>query len=118
MLPPLIEVGESLLKRTLNGKEIFIRGALDQDFYPTTLYTTPSYGYLRDEFIKVKEMGLNLLRCHIKVPDRRYLDLADEMGILVWEEVPNFDKFTDESADEFERTLQEIIKRDYNHPSF
>lgn len=105
-------------KILLNEKEIFIRGALDQDFYPITLYTTPSMAYLRDEFLKAKQMGLNLLRCHIKVSDRRYLDLADEIGMLVWEEVPNFDKFTDRSTSEFERILSEIIKRDYNHPAF
>ncbi|PMP82794.1 MAG: hypothetical protein C0175_03010 [Caldisericum exile] len=105
-------------KILLNGKEIFIRGALDQDFYPVTLYTTPSISYLRDEFLKAKQMGLNLLRCHIKVPDKRYLDLADEVGLLIWEEVPNFDRFSEKSIREYEKTLFEIIKRDYNHPSF
>ncbi len=105
-------------KILLNGKEIFVRGALDQDFYPITLYTTPSLAYLRDEFLKAKQMGLNLLRCHIKVPDKRYLDLADEMGLLIWEEVPNFDKFSEKSTQAYEKTLFEIIKRDYNHPSF
>ncbi|MEM3846535.1 MAG: glycoside hydrolase family 2 TIM barrel-domain containing protein [Candidatus Parvarchaeota archaeon] len=108
-------VNEKIL---LNGKEIFVRGALDQDFYPFSLYTTPSTAYLRDEFLKAKQMGLNLLRCHIKVPDKRYLDLADEIGILIWEEVPNFDKFTEQSTKEFEKTLSEIVKRDYNHPAF
>ncbi|MCL4407615.1 MAG: hypothetical protein M1542_01050 [Thermotogae bacterium] len=105
-------------KVLLNGKEIFIRGALDQDFYPVTLYTTPSIGYLRDEFLKAKQIGLNLLRCHIKVPDKRYLDLADEIGLLVWEEIPNFDKFSEKSTQEYEKTLFEVIKRDYNHPAF
>ncbi len=102
----------------LNGRELFIRGVLDQDFYPISLYTTPSRSYLKDEFLKAKEMGLNLLRCHIKVPDRRYLELADEMGLLVWEEIPNFDKFSNRSIKEFESTISEIIDRDYNHPSF
>lgn len=105
-------------KILLNGKELFIRGTLDQDFYPASLYTTPSISYLKDEFIKAKEMGLNLLRCHIKVPDRRYLDLADKMGLLVWEEVPNFDRFSGRSKKEFEDTMREIVDRDYNHPSF
>ena len=105
-------------KILLNGKEFFVRGVLDQDFYPVTLYTTPSISCLKDEFVKAKMMGLNLLRCHIKVPDRRYLELADEMGMLIWEEIPNFDKFTDKSTKEFGDTLDEIIERDYNHPSF
>ena len=43
---------------------------------------------------KAKALGLNLLRCHIKVPDPRYLEAADEIGMLIWYEIPNWDKLT------------------------
>ena len=81
----------------LNGKPIYLRGALDQDFFPDTIYTPPSIDYLRDEMRKAKALGLNLLRCHIKVPDPRYLEAADETGILIWYEIPNWDKLTADS---------------------
>ena len=68
----------------LNGKAIYLRGALDQDFYPDSTYTPPSLDFLRDEMRKAKALGLNLLRCHIKVPDPRYLEAADETGMLIW----------------------------------
>ena len=101
----------------LNGKPLYLRGALDQDFFPDTLYTPPSLDYLRDEMRKAKALGLNLLRCHIKVPDPRYLEAADEVGILVWYEVPNWDKLTADSERRGMETLRGMVDRDSNHPS-
>ncbi|MBX3083443.1 MAG: hypothetical protein KF716_17550 [Anaerolineae bacterium] len=114
----------------LNGEPIYLRAALDQDMYPETIYSVPSEVFLRDEFAKAKELGLNCLRCHIKPPDPLYLDLADEMGLLVWAEIPSWRtfalKFTmhhdafNVNADikaRVKQTLTEMIRRDYNHPS-
>jgi hypothetical protein len=100
----------------LNGAPIYLRGALDQDFYPDTSYTPPSLDYLKDEMQKAKSLGLNLLRCHIKVPDPRYLRAADEVGILVWYEIPNWDKLTENSKHRALETLRGMADRDWNHP--
>ena len=35
-------------------------------------------------------MGLNCLRCHIKIEDPRYYEVADRLGILIWTEIPNW----------------------------
>ncbi|MDQ5851626.1 MAG: hypothetical protein M3380_06035, partial [Chloroflexota bacterium] len=114
----------------LNGEPIFLLSALDQDLYPDTIYTVPSEAFLRDQFRKAKELGLNSLRCHIKPPDPRYLDLADEMGILIWSEVPSWRTFwtkgtlhphqleiPPELKARVEQTLEAIVERDFNHPS-
>ncbi|MCU7524837.1 MAG: hypothetical protein HF308_10205 [Ignavibacteria bacterium] len=101
----------------LNGKPFYLMAALDQDFYPETVYSTPSEEYIRDEMLKAKKMGLNTLRCHIKVPDTRYLKVADEVGLLVWYEIPNWDVFTTDAAKRGEETLSLMLKRDWNHPS-
>ena len=101
----------------LNGKVIYLRGALDQDFYPDTIYTPPSLDFLKNEMRKAKAMGLNLLRCHIKVPDPRYLEAADETGMLVWYEIPNWDKLTPDSEARALQTLRGMVQRDWNHPS-
>jgi hypothetical protein len=100
----------------LNNQPIFLRGTLDQDFYPRTIYTPPSDAFLRDQFQKAKEMGLNLMRCHIKVPDPRYLDLCDEMGLLVWYELPNGAKLSQDFRDRARQTLDAMWQRDANHP--
>jgi len=101
----------------LNGQVIYLRGALDQDFYPDTVYTSPSFDFLRDEMQKAKALGLNLLRCHVKVPDPRYLEAADQVGMLVWYEIPNWDKLTENSKRRALDTLHGMVERDSNHPS-
>ncbi|MBZ0287864.1 MAG: glycoside hydrolase family 2, partial [Anaerolineae bacterium] len=114
----------------LNGEPIYLLAALDQDMYPETIYTVPSEAFLRDEFQKAKALGLNCLRCHIKPPDPLYLDLADEMGLLVWAEIPSWRTFyvrttlqhsrfnvTDDIKARANQTLREMIARDFNHPA-
>jgi hypothetical protein len=101
----------------LNGQVIYLRGALDQDFFPATGYTPPSLGYIQHEMVEAKSLGLNLLRCHIDVPDPRYLDAADETGMLIWYEIPNWDKLTPDSESRATETLRGMVQRDWNHPS-
>ncbi|MGQ9454872.1 MAG: glycoside hydrolase family 2 protein [Armatimonadota bacterium] len=101
----------------LNNEPIFLAGTLDQDFYPLTEYSIPSTEYLRDQFLKAKHLGLNLLRCHIKVPDPRYLDMADELGLLVWYEIPNWIHLTEATKLRARQTLEQMLRRDHNHPS-
>jgi hypothetical protein len=100
----------------LNGQVVYLRAALDQDFYPDTIYTPPSLDYLKSEMQQAKTLGLNMLRCHIKVPDPRYLQAADEAGVLVWYEIPNWDKLTDDSKRRARETLRGMAERDWNHP--
>lgn len=104
-------------KILLNGQPIYMRGALDQDYYPDGIYTPPSLEFLEDQARKAKHLGLNLLRCHIKVPDPRYYEVADRLGLLVWTEVPNVANFTTQSAARMRQTMEGILKRDRNHPS-
>ena len=101
----------------LNGEPLYMRGALDQDYYPEGVCTPPSLEFIEDHFRKAKELGLNLLRCHIKVPDPRYYEVADRMGMLIWTEIPNIATFTRASAQRLRDTMKGIIERDGNHPS-
>jgi hypothetical protein len=103
----------------LNGKRIFLRGALVQGFYPSTIYAAPSRGYLRNEIQLAKAAGLNLLRLHIKIFEPLYLDLADEMGMLLWAELPVISpkKLTAKFNARALKELQEMVRRDASHPS-
>lgn len=101
----------------LNGKPFYLRGALDQDYYPVGICTPPSVAFLEDQLRKAKVLGLNLLRCHIKVPDPRYYEVADRLGMLIWTEIPNVASFTANSAKRLRETMQGILHRDSNHPS-
>jgi hypothetical protein len=114
----------------LNGEPFYLLCALDQDLYPGTIYTVPSDDFLRDQFVKAKQLGLNSLRCHIKPPDPRYYDLADEIGLLIWSEIPSWRTFYGAKSnhpaayalDDAVKAralaiLEAMIARDFNHPS-
>lgn len=105
----------------LNGHPVFLRGALDQDFNPWGVYTAPSDAFLRDEILRARALGLNFLRIHIKVPDPRLLYWADRLGVLIWEEPPDFAEdgrsYNDATLARWQDTLQGMIDRDYNHPA-
>ena len=101
----------------LNGAPFFMRAALDQDYYPEGICTPPSLAFLEDQIHKAKALGLNLLRCHIKVPDPAYYEVADRLGMLIWTEIPNVGVFTDASARRMRDTMLGILARDGNHPS-
>jgi hypothetical protein len=101
----------------LNGKLLYLRAALDQDYYPDTICTPPSTEFLEDQLRKAKELGLNCLRCHIKAPDPRYYEVADRLGMLIWTELPNGGLSTERSRARKEALLKGIVDRDRHHPS-
>lgn len=101
----------------LNGEPYYMIGALDQDFYPDTIHSTPGKAYLVDMMRKGRALGLNMLRCHIKVCDRDYLEAADEVGMLVWYEVPSWERWTEDSVARGKRIFEAMTKRDWNRPS-
>lgn len=101
----------------LNGEPLYLRGALDQDYYPEGICTPPSTDFIEDQARKAKHLGLNLLRCHIKVADPRYYEVADRLGLLVWTEIPNVQYFTAAAGQRMRDTMAGIVARDGNHPS-
>jgi Glycosyl hydrolases family 2, sugar binding domain/Glycosyl hydrolases family 2, TIM barrel domain/Glycosyl hydrolases family 2 len=111
------EIGTRDGRILLNGRPIYLIGALDHDLYAETISTPPSRAMLDDQISRVRELGLNLLRCHIKVPDPAYLDAADEAGILVWCELPNWQTFTAAAARRGRETLRAMVHTLGNHPS-
>lgn len=101
----------------LNGQPIYLRSALDQAYYPETVYTPPSVAYLEDQARKSKALGLNCLRTHIKVEDPRYYEVADRLGLLIWTEIPNWVLLSPEASRRAKQTFAEMVARDWNHPS-
>ncbi len=101
----------------LNDEPIYLRGALDQGYYPETIYTAPDLHFLEDQARKAQSLGLNCLRMHIKIEDPRYFDVADRLGLLVWAELPSWGRLTPASEKRVEQTLRQMVARDWNHPS-
>ena len=101
----------------LNGKPIYLMGALNQSFNPQGIYTYPSDEYIKNDMLKTKEFGFNFLRLHIKVDEPRYLYWADVVGVMLMCDMPNFTHYTEQSKCNWEMTLRDAIDRDFNHPS-
>jgi hypothetical protein len=101
----------------LNGRPVYLRGALDQDYYAHGLYTSFSNEELDQQFARAKHMGLNCLRTHIKVADPRYYDAADRAGLLIWTELPNWQELTEPAKRRARETMIGMVERDWNHPS-
>jgi hypothetical protein len=101
----------------LNGDPLYVRGALDQAYYPDTLYRPFDDDLFEYEIRKAKELGFNLLRKHIKPAHPDFVETADRLGILVWEEPANPDLYTDRSKAEVRNQIRGLIDRDYNSPS-
>ncbi|HVS05049.1 MAG TPA: glycoside hydrolase family 2 TIM barrel-domain containing protein [Candidatus Dormibacteraeota bacterium] len=102
----------------LNDEPIYLSGALDQDVFPDGMSVPGNaQAYYREQFQRVKEMGLNLVRCHIKVPDPAYLDAADEAGVLLWCELPSWSRFSTAAASRGKATLQAMVEAMAHHPS-
>ncbi len=75
----------------LNNKFVFQYGPLDQGWWPDGLYTPPTYDAMNFDIIKLKEMGFNMIRKHIKVEPARYYYECDKLGMLVWQDMPSGD---------------------------
>ncbi len=106
----------------LNGRFVFQSGALDQGLWPDGLYTAPTDAALRSDILSAKRLGFNMLREHVKVqPDRWYL-WADQLGLLVWQDMPNMPVTSPRAPSraaqlEFRRELSRIIVQLRSHPS-
>ncbi|MEC3878145.1 glycoside hydrolase family 2 protein [Parapedobacter sp. 10938] len=75
----------------LNNEFVFQYGPLDQGWWPDGLYTAPTDEALRFDVEKTKEMGFNMIRKHIKVEPARWYYHCDQLGLLVWQDMPSGD---------------------------
>ena len=102
----------------LNGAPIYLRGLLLQPNYPITLIAPPDREMMVRELRLAKEAGFNLIRAHIRPAPPGYLDLTDELGLLVYAEAPMaWIKDSPRLLDHGRREIQALVERDRNHAS-
>jgi beta-galactosidase len=117
----------------LNGSPINLHGVNRRQDYGFLGDAVPEAVAVQDVHL-MKEMGANFFRTSHYPQDPAVLDACDELGILVWEEVPNIKihvypqpqdgsepvyttRFPRPLMDNIKQQLEEIIERDRNHPS-
>ena len=73
----------------LNNEPYMQIGLLDQGYWPESLYTAPTEEALLYDIVKMKELGFNMLRKHIKLEPERWYYHCDRLGMLVWQDMIN-----------------------------
>lgn len=108
-------------KLYLNNKFLFQMGPLDQGFWPDGLYTAPTDKALRYDIEMMKAFGFNMVRKHIKVEPFRWYYWADKLGLMVWQDMPSANSYTDNpqsiSQVAYENELTRMVEEHWNSPS-
>ena len=88
----------------LNNAPLFHYGTLDQGWWPDGLLTPPSDKAMRYDIEMTKAMGFNMIRKHVKIePDRWYYH-CDKLGIMVWQDMPSYNRLALKTLEEMEKT--------------
>ena len=123
----------------LNGEPIFLHGVLDQGYFPEGIYLPAEEAEYDRDILRMKELGINLLRKHCKVEPDYFYYACDKIGMLVMQDMVNSgsysfirdtalptiglkkrgDKtgFGGKRKDFFMKHVENTIEQVYNHPS-
>lgn len=72
-----------------------------------------------DDIKSIKDLGVNFLRLAHYQQDDYVLNLCDELGILVWEEIPYVNAFGEhpDFVIDLHNAMRAMVVQHYNHPS-
>ena len=103
----------------LNGKRIYVKCSHTGNCCPIGLEMPHDPDFLRRDLINQKMMRYNTLRFIAGVPKRYQLDLADEIGLMVYEEPYAAWCLADspQMKQRYNESVLGMIRRDRNHPS-
>lgn len=100
----------------LNGEPIYLRGVLDQGYFPGGWYAAEHDEDFKRDIELTKALGFNLARKHQKAEDPRYLYWADKLGLLVWAEMPSGRIFAGDLIQSLTNEWLDLVRRDRAHP--
>lgn len=84
-----IKAVNSVNRLCLNGKPIFMHGVLDQGYFSDGIVTPAEEEEFKRDILRMKKLGFNMLRKHIKIePECFYYD-CDRYGMLVIQDMVN-----------------------------
>ena len=122
----------------LNGKPIFLHGVLDQGYFDPGRFLPETPIAYEQDILRLKDLGFNMLRKHIKVEPEVFYAACDRLGILVMQDMVNSGDYhffrdtvlgtlglrlhdtkteTDERMRFFISHCEESVTELYNHPS-
>lgn len=110
-------------KFTLNGNPIFLNGIGDDQLYPETLSPPVDKDWYVTRLQRARAYGMNASKSCVEILPPEYLEAADEVGLLVIQEMPfglselRANKYTvDERFMEYYAVeLEGLVRQDRNH---
>ena len=135
-----IEKQNGVNRVVLNGKPIFMHAVLDQGYFCDGIFLPAKAEEYEKDILRMKELGYNMLRKHIKVEPEAFYYACDGLGMLVMQDMVNnggysfvFDtalptfgfktkndakgKIEGKRKEFFKQHTKETIEHLYNHPS-
>ena len=131
---------EGINRVCLNDKPIFMNGVLDQGYFCDGIFLPACEDEYEQDVLRMKELGINMLRKHIKIEPEWFYYYCDKHGMLVMQDMvnsgeykffrdtllPNIGfgkkkdinrKFSKKMKRIFEQHMKDTIEHLYNHPS-
>src|SRR5579875_1804576 len=102
----------------LNGQRVKLFGLNRHQFFPFVGGAMPDRVQRRDVEILRQELNCNFVRCSHYPQSEAFYDACDELGLMVWEEIPGWGYFGDSAWQQAAQSdVHDMIVRDRNHPS-
>jgi len=97
----------------VNGEKVVFKGVNRHSFWPETGRCLSEEHHMTDIRL-MKEMNMNAVRMSHYVPDKRFLELCDSLGLFVLDEVTGWQDAYDTIIGP--KLIKEAILKDENHP--
>ena len=102
----------------LNGEKIKLRGLNRHQCWPYVGYAMPKSMQRMDADILKNELGLNAVRTSHYPQSHHFIDRCDELGLLVFTEIPGWQNIGDDAWKELAViNTREMVSQYRNHPS-
>ena len=102
----------------LNGEKVKLRGLNRHQSYPYVGYAMPASIQAFDADILKCELGVNAVRTSHYPQSQHFIDRCDELGILVFTEIPGWQHIGDEAwKKQAVINTEEMVRQYMHHPS-